>query len=303
MRRGTTIAAVAVAVSLLPLAGAASAQDRFNRVVEKRYPKSGQLSVKGEIRNGERHGLWTYWYENGQIREKLEYEDGIIVGKWTKWHENGQMAKEAECLQLDTLALTRKEHRKLSRRYGDGTSNVCARIGEWTEWYDNGRWESKRQYRNGRPHGRHVSWCPNGQPKSQTDYVDGGSVVHFYPAVNRRVEYRSDAPEEWAANSKRFSGYSIDCKRFGEWEEYYLNGQKAVEGEYHDGKRVGEWTLYHPNGQVATKGRFSGWNELEELMCRGTCWDENGKMVNCGIEYAESTSCRLFVSTGTWVRQ
>ena len=301
MKRSATI--TAVAVSLLPLAGEASAQDRFNRVVEERY-RSGQMQRQGEIRNGKKHGLWTYWHENGQIGEKLEFEDGIMVGKWIRWHENGQMRREGECLRPDTVnELTRKKHRRLASRAGGGHQDTCARVGLWTQWYENGRWKSKREYRDGKAHGRHISWCPNGQPQDQFDFVDDQVVVRFSPGSIRHDEWRSDGTESFA-NSKRSWGNSSGCKRYGRWEEYYVNGQKAVEGNYnHDGERVGEWTLYHPNGQVATQGLFSGWNELKELMCRGTCWDENGKMVNCHIEYAESTSCSLFVSTGTWVRQ
>ena len=50
----------------------------------------------GEIKNGKKDGLWTYYYENGIKRVEGTYKDGKPDGIWTFWENNGLDKFEGE---------------------------------------------------------------------------------------------------------------------------------------------------------------------------------------------------------------
>jgi len=50
----------------------------------------------GYIKNGEKEGLWTKWYENGQKQIEGIYKDWEKVGKWTYYNEDGSIKEVKE---------------------------------------------------------------------------------------------------------------------------------------------------------------------------------------------------------------
>jgi antitoxin component YwqK of YwqJK toxin-antitoxin module len=50
----------------------------------------GKIEFEGEMKNGLREGLWTYYYPNGQKQMEGMYTDGLKEGTWSFWKENGE---------------------------------------------------------------------------------------------------------------------------------------------------------------------------------------------------------------------
>ena len=50
----------------------------------------GLLEYRGTFRNGEKEGLWEYYYENGKLERKGNYKNGKMNGFWENYDENGQ---------------------------------------------------------------------------------------------------------------------------------------------------------------------------------------------------------------------
>ena len=48
----------------------------------------------GRIRNGNKDGKWTIWFENGGKKSEGTYKDGELDGLSTGWYENGQKKDE-----------------------------------------------------------------------------------------------------------------------------------------------------------------------------------------------------------------
>ena len=48
---------------------------------------------EGEYLDGERNGLWVWYYGNGQKSFEGEFQAGAAVGKHRYWHDNGQMSE------------------------------------------------------------------------------------------------------------------------------------------------------------------------------------------------------------------
>ena len=55
------------------------------------YYENGQLSYKGNYRNGKPHGLRESYYENGQLSYIANLKDGKLYGPRERYYENGQL--------------------------------------------------------------------------------------------------------------------------------------------------------------------------------------------------------------------
>jgi len=56
---------------------------------EESYYPSGDLKMMGTTVNGERHGIWTSYFEDGGIWSKSEYNNGVLNGVSIVYHRNG----------------------------------------------------------------------------------------------------------------------------------------------------------------------------------------------------------------------
>ncbi len=64
-------------------------------VKEIRLFPNGEKEVEGEIKNGKRHGKWTYWHDNGKVWLEEFYKNGVKHGKMTEWYKSGEKNYEA----------------------------------------------------------------------------------------------------------------------------------------------------------------------------------------------------------------
>ena len=65
-----------------PLACVAHFTDSTQQVHEGRYQyyfENGITSADGNYKNGEKHGLWTGYYQDGKIEDSIEYKNGRTV--------------------------------------------------------------------------------------------------------------------------------------------------------------------------------------------------------------------------------
>ena len=95
-----------------------SSEELVNGMVYQNF-KEKRVAL-GNVVNGKKEGLWTFWYKNGERREEGKFKDGNEVGVWKRWYDNGKM----------------KSKRTIKFGKGEGAA---------TWWYENG----KKKY--GRP--------------------------------------------------------------------------------------------------------------------------------------------------------
>ena len=77
---------------------------------------NGQLKEKGNYRNGEKEGAWSFHHDNGQLRKKGNYRNSELEGEWITYYYNGQLRKKGKWK-------TRKEEGKWVCYNEDGTVN------------------------------------------------------------------------------------------------------------------------------------------------------------------------------------
>jgi hypothetical protein len=64
--------------------------DLLHGAREVRYPNGVWGRGPFYHNGGDKHGLWTFYYENGQTWCQGEFSIGFEIGTWTYYHPNGK---------------------------------------------------------------------------------------------------------------------------------------------------------------------------------------------------------------------
>ena len=117
-------------------------------VPEPKKPWSGGKEEQGGYKNGEKHGLWTEWYDNENVKSHGTYDQGIMNGKWTFYFENGVKEKEGNLLngKADGLWVF---YDKKANKVQEGSFSKGSKEGKWSAWFADGRL-SEGYYLNGK---------------------------------------------------------------------------------------------------------------------------------------------------------
>jgi len=149
------------------------------------------------------------------------------------------------------------------------------RDGAWVwEWPDGSKRE-ERVYKEGRLHGRVLTWYPNGQAEAEEHYRNGK------PHARWRLWYPDGTP----ASEESYRDGLLD----GALKQWHGNGAIAVEARYEAGTPVGTMTFWHPGGAKAEEGSFVEGQPAGPW----TRWDEHGDVIEeRGFETGESATGR-----------
>jgi antitoxin component YwqK of YwqJK toxin-antitoxin module len=110
------------------------------------YQMFGDIKMDlGYIKNGEKEGLWTWWFENGEKKNEGTFKDGKENGLHKWWYENGHKSEE--------------------RTYKNGKKD-----GLWTKWYENGQKGIEGTYKDGLEFGLWTYYNEDGSIKEVKEY-------------------------------------------------------------------------------------------------------------------------------------
>ncbi len=116
------------------------------------FYENGNLHYAGEIINGNKEGIWTWWYENGNKKDQCKFKNGIEIDTIFNWYENGNIKQIG--IILEGKLNPKKEcsvccNIKISRFYEDGkpkesfTSINDKFEGEYYTYFKNSSWNMK----------------------------------------------------------------------------------------------------------------------------------------------------------------
>jgi antitoxin component YwqK of YwqJK toxin-antitoxin module len=60
----------------------------------KAYDLEGVLVFEGILKDGRKHGLWKYWYDETQVKQQCQYQNDVLTGKCTYWYIDGNLQRE-----------------------------------------------------------------------------------------------------------------------------------------------------------------------------------------------------------------
>lgn len=58
---------------------------------EKVYDAQGRLQMEGQMKDGQRHGIWISYFPDGRVRSRSDYQLGRLQGVSTVFRPNGAM--------------------------------------------------------------------------------------------------------------------------------------------------------------------------------------------------------------------
>lgn len=171
---------------------------------------NGKLEFEGQIKNGLREGVWTFYYPNGQKKIEGLFTDGLKEGSWTFWKENG--------------------------------------IQEYVELYKLGKQLGNTPMQTGDSLKSDTASNPPPAPavKQQRAAKKSGSSV----IQEEREQTRKPSPVIWERLRGGSVKFLDNIPYTGPVIKYFRNGSKELEGQFTNGHRDGKWLFYDKYGNI-----------------------------------------------------
>ena len=137
------------------------------------FYKSGKKFYTGQLANGTKEGIWTWWYENGNKKDECKYADGFYVDTVHHWYENGQL-KQIEIVEGRTVR----------------TDGCCNCNGTIVRYFENGKIKEKFTSLGDKFQGSYTTYDENGSWTSKTykdDIQSGPTTEHIIDSTGLQI--------------------------------------------------------------------------------------------------------------------
>ncbi len=238
------------------------------------YTSAGHRLVEGRyLDEGDKDGLWTYYYENGQKQSEETMDKGVRNGPSKTYYPNGQLKE--------------KSH------YSDGLLD-----GQYTRYYIDGALEAHGRFAEGERDGSSTTFHPDGEtPKEIRYHIDGELEGYQYDfGVDGVLTARDQYLEGFLLEQCYYNaeGVEYECMRYPEGEStmrfmyangapfadlhlrygvldgpgtwYYPDGSIETTGENLNGKRHNEWVYYNPDGTESDRYHYNMGRLLDSVV-------------------------------------
>ncbi len=187
------------------------------------FYETGKQKYIGQILNGTKNGIWTWWYENGNKKDQCKYENGYYVDTVYHWYETGQL-KQIEIIAGRTVT----------------TDGCCNCNGTIIRYYENGNLKEKFTNLDNKLQGTYLSYDENGNCQIWTYLND---------TLNGQAsEYLVDSSKVTIIVGQYGNG-----KETGLWKWFNKDSVLYQTITYDNGIQNGEFLKYYPNGQIKEK--------------------------------------------------
>jgi antitoxin component YwqK of YwqJK toxin-antitoxin module len=177
------------------------------------YYINNKIQMSGSFKSKklkQKHGYFTYYFENGVIDVEGIYQNDNREDEWKYYYENGQLESQGKFLK------NKKEN-------------------DWVYYYENGQIKAAGKNLNNKKDGEWNYWYESGKLKSQ-EYFKNGEV---YLDKNYFENGNND-----------YSGKYLNDKKQGVWTYWNSEGRIVMKGNFNKGMRDGEWIRYFRNGNM-----------------------------------------------------
>jgi antitoxin component YwqK of YwqJK toxin-antitoxin module len=241
----------------------------------------GYLTLKGEFKNGEKHGSWEYFYYTGDKEKTSTYKEGVLDGRYQYFYDNGQLNVNGRYKNGEKDGLWTWYTNKGTRDM-EGSFDQDEQDASWTYWYPTGEISYYANYDQGKKTGTWTYLYLNGEKFKQGTFVNDlrdGAWKTWYEDGTLLLEgsfFEGKENGEWLnywdngslKNKTVFRSGALD----GNWESHTPTGKKKLVGEYEDDMRVGEWLEYFDNGktkEISNYKLFKKKTEMDYSILRG----------------------------------
>jgi uncharacterized protein len=246
------------------------------------YFSTGMLSSKGIFdENGDKQGLWTFYYFNGSKSQETNFNNGLMDGAFKLFYKDGTLKSEGKAVN-GKLQGQRKDYNKA------------------------GLINSIYYYKDDQQEGKFFSYLANGDKDYEAKYEKGNltdSLCEYYFAnqlasVKMQKNNLNNGPIKTYYRSGKLSSEvnGLNGLNEGEYKSYYENGQLKNKGRYSAGIQVGVWKNYFSNGIVSDESPFDEKGKLTGIYKE---YDEDGKIFS-ELDYVKNgiTGYRYYDKSG-----
>ncbi|GAB5417785.1 MAG: hypothetical protein Crog4KO_24660 [Crocinitomicaceae bacterium] len=184
----------------------------------KTYPESAVYQYRGEFKDDKPIGKFTYFYESSKVKAIINHnvgETGRSVAYF--YHENGQVMSA-------------------------GIYRNMKKDSIWVNYTPGGKLSTKEEFSGDKLDGITYVYFVTNELASQT------------PVVATKKTYKDgmlhgDYVEYFVTGRTKLRGKYVNNRQDGAWEEFHLNGKRAMTLRYDDGKKHGYQIAYDESGK------------------------------------------------------
>ena len=125
-------------------------------------------AAEGAYADGQLDGPWSTWWPDGTPRTRGEFLEGRRAGRWDCYHPGGQLAATGRY----RLGLRDRKWVYLTPA-GEKLEDESGFYRSATQLYPSRERQLLAEAKDGRPHGRWISWWSNGRVQLEGRYRDG----------------------------------------------------------------------------------------------------------------------------------
>ncbi|WP_299052996.1 toxin-antitoxin system YwqK family antitoxin [uncultured Polaribacter sp.] len=183
-------------------------------------------------KNKQRTGVWKKYHPNKRIRYTGQFKEGKEIGVFKFYDITSSEHPVAIKTFFDNSDSLFVQFFTLKGQIKtEGILNKRSRVGNWKYFYPDGTLMSEENYNeNGKLHGNHLVYYPDGKITSFSTYENGllediASKFSSDGVLIEEITYHKGVPHGLA-------------------KYFELNGNLKESGNYNNGKRVGKWNFY-----------------------------------------------------------
>lgn len=226
------------------------------------YTEQGQMLQEGDLLNGERDGIWKFYFPNGKLKATETYVKGSLEGPFKNYHRNGKISSEGVCKDGEKEGLEKTYH----------LNGTLSGLGFYKEGKLNGFEEEYNQFGvlvssiywlDGNQDGTATYYHPNGKIQSidyfkedlfigRKEFDTNGVVINDvkfnFPKdtlIGKHVNGKTDKMIPYVGGAKQ-----------GLVKWIHGNGQTEVEANYVNNVRHGEYKNYTSGGVLRNKFNY-----------------------------------------------
>ena len=263
----------------------AIAKSKFISIYNE-FSKEGNITCEGNFDNGDKVGLWIYYYDDKLIKSLFNYEKDSLNGKSINYFKNGNISSEGDFLKgkKNGVWVYNKENndRNYEETYIDGKQN-----GIYISYFDNKKIYEKGFMVDGWKNGR---WL--------TNYYDGSikSIVEFDNGTRKPICHECN---EYKKCKAIISNYFIKSEIQSEWfssdDSYYKETKEGIEVAFSKEK----------NNKIFNINLNVPWKNYDDISLEVTFKNTNNTKMKYGISWneneIENTSNQFLISNeGTY---
>ena len=203
------------------------------------FDNQGNKESDGLIdKNGQKTGIWKFYFQTGEKKAEGNYVNGKRTGKWTFYYVNGEVEQKGS--------------------YKNGKTTDI-----WQWFYENGKILREGTYEDGKEQGYYCELSEIGDTISYGNYSEGMKIGNWYLHVNDHIETgeflsgRKNGTWKYfyilqEKKEPEFIGTFADDMENGGFIYFYPSGTKKLQGEFSAGIPVKTWKKFDEEGNIET---------------------------------------------------